>query len=84
MQVTSHPKESTTPWITDCREFALSLGKESPYIFSKIWTTKTGTPLIQTLSMPPRPPPSVSVLTGSDCANIIHLNQPVLFQETFY
>ena len=80
MQVTSHPKESTNPRITNCRQFALSLGKESPYIFSKIWTTKTDTPLIQTLSMAP----SVSVLTGSDCANIIHLNQAVLFQQTFF
>ena len=80
MQVTSHPKESTNPRITNCSQFALSLGKESPYIFSKIWTTKTDTPLIQTLSMTP----SVSVLTGSDCANIINLNQAVLFQQTFF
>ena len=29
-------------------------------------------------------PPSVSLLTGSDCANIIHLNQPVLSQQTFF
>ena len=28
--------------------------------------------------------PSVSVVTGSGCANIIHLNQAVLFQQTFF
>ena len=42
-------------------QFALSSGKESPYIFSKF------TPLIQTLCMSP----SVSVLTEFDCIFVI-------------
>ena len=34
-------------------QFALSLGKESPYIFSKFKPLNTDTPLIGTLSMAP-------------------------------
>ena len=48
-------------------QFALSLGKESPYIFSKFNPINTDTPLIQTLSMAP----PVSILTGFDCTLII-------------
>ena len=44
-------------------EFALSLGKQSPYILSKFNPLDTDTPLIRTLSMVP----SVSVLTEFDC-----------------
>ena len=44
-------------------QFALSLGEESPYIFSELNPFNTDTPLIGTLSMPP----SVSLLTGFDC-----------------
>ena len=44
------------------RQFALSLGKESLYIFSKFNPFNADTPLIRTLSMGP----SVSVLTGFD------------------
>ena len=45
-------------------QFALSLGKESPYIFSKFNSLNTDTLLIQTFSMAP----SASILTGFDCA----------------
>ena len=45
------------------RTVALSLWKESPYIFSKFNPLNTDTPLIPTLSMTP----SVSVLTEFDC-----------------
>ena len=44
-------------------QFALSLGKQSPYIFSKSIPLDTDTPLIRTLSMVPL----VSVLTEFDC-----------------
>ena len=44
-------------------QFALSLGKESPYIFSKFNPLNTDTPLIRALSTDP----SMSVLTGFDC-----------------
>ena len=44
-------------------EFALSLGKQSPYILSKSNPLDTDTPLIRTLFMVP----SVSVLTEFDC-----------------
>ena len=43
-------------------QFSLSLGKESPYVFSKF----TDTPLIRILSMPP----SMSVWTRFDCTRI--------------
>ena len=46
------------------RQFALSIGKESPYSFSKFKPLITDTPLIQTLSMAS----SVSVETGIDCS----------------
>ena len=45
------------------RQFALSLGKESPYIFSKFDPLYADTRLLQTLSMGP----SVSVLMEFDC-----------------
>ena len=44
-------------------QFALSLGKQSPYILSKSNPLDTDTPLIRTLFMVP----SVSVLTEFDC-----------------
>ena len=44
-------------------QFALSLGKESPYIFFTFNPLNTDTPLIR----PPPPTPSESVLTGFDC-----------------
>ena len=44
-------------------QFALSLRKESPYMFSKFNPLNTDTPFIRTLSMVP----SVSVLTEFDC-----------------
>ena len=44
------------------RQFALSLGKESPYIFTKFIPLKTNTPLIRT----PSRAPSVSVVTEID------------------
>ena len=46
--------------------FALSLGKESPNIFSQFNLLNTDTSLIGTLSMAP----SVSILTGFDCTKI--------------
>ena len=50
-------------WTPDyCRQFVLSLEKESPYIFSKFNPLNADTLLIWTLSMAP----SVSVLTGFD------------------
>ena len=49
-------------------QFALSLGKESPYIFSKINPLKTDTPLIQTLSMPPS---SEFLLTVFGCTTTV-------------
>ena len=48
------------------RQFALSLGKESPYFFSKFNPVNTDTLLIRTLSMAP----SVSVLTGIYCTHL--------------
>ena len=44
-------------------EFALSLGKQSPYVLSKFNPLNTDTPFIRTLFMVP----SVSVLTEFDC-----------------
>ena len=44
-------------------KFALPLGKESPYIFSKFKPLNTDTPLIRTLSMAPW----VTVLLELDC-----------------
>ena len=44
-------------------QFAVSLGKGSPYIFSKFNPLNTDNPLIRALSMTP----SVSVLTEFDC-----------------
>ena len=44
-------------------EVALSVGKESPYIFFKFNPLDTDTPLLWTIFMAP----SVSVLTGFDC-----------------
>ena len=41
-------------------QFALSLGKESPYVFSRFNLLNTDTPLVQTLLMDP----SVSQLMG--------------------
>ena len=46
--------------------FALSLGKESPNIFSKFNLLNTDTPLKGTLCVAP----SVSILTGFDCTKI--------------
>ena len=47
------------------KQFALSLGKESPYIFSKVNPLNMDTPVIQTLSMAP-----LSVhFNGLDCAS---------------
>ena len=49
-------------------QFALFLGKESPYIFSKFNSLNMDTPLVNTDTFyAPLPPPSVSVLTGFDC-----------------
>ena len=45
------------------RQFALALGKESPYFFSKFNVLYRDTLLIRTLSMAP----SVFVLRGFDC-----------------
>ena len=47
-------------------QFALSLGEESSYIFSKLNSLNTDTPLLRTLYTDP----SVSVLTGFDCIDI--------------
>ena len=44
-------------------QFALCLGKESSFIFSKVNPLNTDTPFVRTLSMVP----SVSVLTEFDC-----------------
>ena len=44
-------------------QFALCLGKESPYTFSKFNPLNTDIPLIPTLSMAP----SLSALRGFDC-----------------
>ena len=49
------------------RQFALSLGKESPYVFSRFDPLNMDTPLIQTLLMDP----SVSQLMGFDCSNVL-------------
>ena len=47
------------------KQFALSLGKENPYIFSKVNPLNMDTPVIQTLSMAP-----LSVhINGLDCAS---------------
>ena len=46
-----------------CGHFALSLGEESPHIFSELNPFNTDTPLIGTFFMPP----SVSLLMGFDC-----------------
>ena len=48
-------------------QFALSLGKESPYMSSKLNPLNTDTPLIQTLSMAP----SASMLVGFDCSTVV-------------
>ena len=50
-------------------QFALSLGKEIPYNFSKFNPRNTDTPLIWTLFMPP----SVTFLTGFNCSTFILL-----------
>ena len=47
-------------------QFALSLGKESPHIFSKFNLLNMDFPLILTHSMAP----SVSIVTNSDCIYI--------------
>ena len=70
-------RNTVKPRFTDCArvirtthyygQFALSLGKENPYIFSKFNPLNTGTPFIWTFSIPP-PLPPVSVLTGFYCA----------------
>ena len=54
-----NPKQGEPAYI----QFALSLGKESPYVFSKFNQLNTDTLLIRTPSMAL----SVSVLTGFDC-----------------
>ena len=48
-------------------QFALFLGKKSPYVSSKLNPLNTDTPLTQTLSMAS----SVSILTRFDCNIII-------------
>ena len=55
-------------------QFALSLGKESPDIFSKFYPLNTDTPLKRTPSMAPE----VSVLTGFDCTTFRFLLEVVL------
>ena len=69
MNIVNSPQYMVKPRFTDTRlirtphyygQFALSLGKESPYIFSKFDPLNTNAPSIRTLSMVP----SVSVLTG--------------------
>ena len=54
-------------------QFALSLRKESPYMFSKFNPLNTDTPSIRTLSMVP----SVSVLTEFDCTLYLTLYRDV-------
>ena len=64
--VTEEPRFTDTRLIQTLHyygQFALSLVKEGPYIFSKFNPLNTDTPLIRTFSMAP----SVSVLTGFDC-----------------
>ena len=51
-------------------------GEKSPYFFSKFNPLIMDTPLIQTLSMPPLPPPpTVSVLLQCDYFHRCHLNK---------
>ena len=73
MQLQLKVKHTVRPRLTDThlirsphyyRQFALSLGNESPYSFSKFKPLITDTPSIQTLSMAS----SVSVETGIDCS----------------
>ena len=52
-------------------QFALSLGKESPYIFFKFDPLNTDAPFIRTLSMVPSP----FALTGFDCTLFFTLYQ---------
>ena len=55
----------TNPHLIQARHYygvALSVGKESPYIFFKLNSLDTDTPLLRTIFMVP----SVSVLTGFD------------------
>ena len=52
------------------KQFALSLGKESPYIFQLIQPAHMDTPLIGKRFMAP----SVSILTGFDCSS----DQPLI------
>ena len=52
------------------KQFALSLGKESPYIFQLIQPAHMDTPLIGKRFMAP----SVSILTGFDCTS----DQPLI------
>ena len=62
-------------------QFALSLGKQSPYILSKSNPLDTDTPLIRTLSMVP----SVSVLTEFDCVLCTsHCTGTVIMQGSLY
>ena len=54
-------------------QFTLSLGKESPDIFSKVYPLNTDTPLKRTPSVAPE----VSVLTGFDCTTFRFLLEVV-------
>ena len=54
-------------------QFALSLGKESPYILSKFYPLNTDTPLKRTPSMAPE----VSALTGFNCTTFRFLLEVV-------
>ena len=49
----TRPVDTDTGLTINYRQFALSLGKESPYIVSKFNPLITDNPLIQTLSMGP-------------------------------
>ena len=62
-----HPFKTDTGLLLRTAQFALSLEKESPYIFCKFKPLNTDTPLMRTLSLAP----SISVLTGiqNDCCN---------------
>ena len=62
-------------------QFALSLGKESSYIFSKFNPLNTDTPFIRTLSMVP----SLFALTEFDCTlSTSHCTETMIMQGPLY
>ena len=62
-------------------QFALSLGKENPYILSKFNPLNTDTPFIRTLSMVP----SLFALTEFDCTlSTSHCTETMIMQGPLY